>query len=112
MRMYGDLDNPTIVWDKEAKKDVAKQNREEAKQDAKSILKSEFGFFKNDSTVKIYQEKKQDKETLKMQFGPEETENPALIEKPKKDSKLKNKLKEMQEEADKNKKEKVEWEVD
>jgi hypothetical protein len=112
MRMYGDLDDPTIVWDKEAKKDVAKQNREEAKQDAKSILKSEFGFFKNDSTVKIYQEKKQDKETLKMQFGPEETENPALIEKPKKDSKLKNKLKEMQEEADKNKKEKVEWEVD
>ena len=47
-----------------------------------------------------------------MQFDPEETENPALIEKPKKDSKLKNKLKEMQEEAEKNKKEKVEWEVD
>ena len=112
MRMHGDLDDPTIIWDKEAKKDEAKQNREEAKQDAKSILKSEFGFFKSDSTVKIYQEKKQDKETLKIQFDPEETENPALIEKPKKDSKLKNKLKEMQEEADKNKKEKVEWEVD
>jgi len=112
MRMYGDLDNPTIVWDKEAKKDIAKQNREEAKQDAKSILKSEFGFFKNDSTINIYQEKKQEKEVLKMQFSPEETIDPALQEKPKKDSKLKNKLKEMQEEADKNEKEKVEWEVD
>ena len=112
MRMYGKLDSPTIEWDKDAKKEEARENREEAKQDAKSILKSEFGFFKNDTTVKIYQEKTRQKEVIEMQFGPEDEKDVLDVKKPVKDSKLKTKLKTMKDESDKYKQTDIEFEVD
>ena len=70
MRMYGDLLDPNIEWDKESRKEQAKQNREEAKMDAKSILKSEFGLFKNDTTVKSYIQEKIPHEEIEIQFNP------------------------------------------
>lgn len=76
VRMYGNLDNPTIEWDKTSRKEEAKQNREEAKQEAISILKSELGLFKKDTTVKKYQPPKKDYEVLKIEFGKEEEVNP------------------------------------
>lgn len=111
MRMYGPLDDPTIVWDKQAKKDQAKENREKAKEDARSILKTEFGFYKNDTTVKIYQEPKKQKETLHIEFGTNETD-PVEIKKPEKDSKLKNKLNKLKEQSEKERQKEVEFEVD
>jgi hypothetical protein len=104
MRMYGHLDNPTIEWDKASKKEQAKENREQAKQDAKSILKSEFGMFKKDSTIKVYVPKDIPKEELKVQFGPATKEEFKVEEKAKKDSKLKKTLqgwKEQQEQQEK-----------
>jgi hypothetical protein len=106
LRMYGNVSDPTIIWDQEAKKEQAKANREEAKKDAKSIFKTEFGMFKNDSTVKTYKEEKKPTEELKIEFGNDKKEGP--IEDPKKkkkDSKLGNTLKKWKEEADKDKKE-------
>jgi hypothetical protein len=93
MRMHGTLDKPIIEWDKTSRKEQAKQNREEAKQDAKSILKSEFGLFKNDTTVKEYKPQDMPKEELKIHFGPATKEEFKEVQKEKKDSKLKKTLK-------------------
>ena len=93
MRMHGTLDKPLIEWDKTSRKEQAKQNREEAKRDAKSILKSEFGFFKNDTTVKEYKPQEIPKEDLKIHFGPTTKEEFNDVKKQKKDSKLKRTLK-------------------
>lgn len=93
MRMHGTLDNPIIEWDKMARKEQSKQNREEAKQDAKSILKSEFGLYKNDTTVKEYHPQEMPKEDLKIHFGPATKEEFNDVKKQKKDSKLKKTLK-------------------
>jgi len=93
MRMHGTLENPIIEWDKTSSKEQVKQNREEAKQEAKSILKSEFGLFKNDTSVKTYVPKELPKEDLKIKFGPATKEEfQEEKEKQKKDSKLKNTL--------------------
>ena len=92
MRMHGTLDNPIIEWDKNARKEQAKENREEAKKDAKSILKSEFGLFKNDTTVKDFVPEQAPKEELKIHFGPSTKEEFNDVKKQKKDSKLKKTL--------------------
>lgn len=97
MRMRGTLDNPIIEWDKTSRKEQSKQNREEAKKDAKSILKSEFGLYKNDTTVKKYVPEEVPKEDLKIHFGPSNKEEFNEVKKQKKDSKLKKTLKDWKE---------------
>ena len=114
MKMYGPIDDPTIEWDKEAKKEDARENREQAKQDVKSILKTEFGFYQNDTAVKIYQEKKKGQERIELEFGDEKDSEGELPEpkKPAKDSKLKDKLNKLKEQSEKEKKQEVEFEFD
>ncbi len=108
IKMTGTSDKPIIEWDQDAKKEQAQQNREAAKQDAKSIFKTEFGLFKNDTSVKIYQPVKQAKEELHMEFGPAKKDEPVQeIKKEKKDSKINKALKKWKDEADKSKKEGV-----
>ena len=92
MRMHGTLDNPIIEWDNTSRKEQAKENREQAKQDAKSILKSEFGLFQKDTSVKVYVPKDVPKEDLKIQFGPATKKEFIEEKKQKKDSKLKKTL--------------------
>jgi hypothetical protein len=108
MRMHGTIDDPVVEWDKTSRKEQAKENREAEKETVKSILKTEFGMFKGDSTVKTYQEKEGPKETLKIEFGPAKTEEPIdQQKKTKKDSKIKNTLKNWKEESDKSKQEEI-----
>jgi len=64
MRMYGDLYNPKIEWDKTSNKEHKKEMREIAKRDAKSILKSGFGLYKNDTTVKEFIQERRPHEEL------------------------------------------------
>ena len=92
MRMHGTLENPIIEWDDVSRKEQAKENREQAKEDAKSILKSEFGLFKKDTSVKVYVPKDVPKEDLKIQFGPATKQEFIEEKKQKKDSKLKKTL--------------------
>lgn len=110
MRMYGDIDDPTIVWDKTSRKEQAKENREAEKENVRSMLKTEFGLFKNDSTVKTYQPKEGPKEELFIEFGDKKTEDPIDPKKQKKDSKIKKTLNTWKEESEKSKKEEVEFE--
>jgi hypothetical protein len=109
MRMFGALDNPTIIWDKTAKKEQAKENRKAEKENVKSIFKTEFGIFKGDTTVKTYQPKEKPKEVLQVEFGTIKTEDIKDPVKQKKDSKLKNTLKNWKQESDKSKQEEIEF---
>ena len=77
--------------DTEAEKAI-QELTEEAKKDAKSILKSEFGLFKNDSTVQEYKPQEIPKEELKIHFGPATKEEFNDVKKQKKESKLKKTL--------------------
>lgn len=106
LRMYGNLDAPNFEWDQDAKKAEAKENREQAKKDAKSILKSEFGLFKGDSTVKVYQEVKLPKETIKI-VNPNEIEKEEEVQ--KKETKIGNTLKKWKQQAEEENK--VQFEV-
>ena len=104
MKMYGMLDNPIIEWDKQSRKEQAKEKMEEEKQTTKSILKSEFGIFKNDTTVKDYVKEVIPKEELFIDFDPLQWIDTIIENKePKKDTKLNRWLDRMkkQEEAEK-----------
>ncbi|MFT5778418.1 MAG: hypothetical protein ACI837_001374 [Crocinitomicaceae bacterium] len=94
VRMYGDLSNPTIEWDKQSRKEQAKENRAAEKETVKSMWKSEFGLFKNDTTVKEYIHDRTPKDELIIEFNPTDSIDVLYDEKlPKRESKLLKKLK-------------------
>lgn len=88
MRMYGDLYDPSFEWDSEANKAYKKEQRKQAADDARSIFKSEFGLFKNDTTVQEYVREKFEHEKIDIIINPTE-QNDEFIEqtKPKKERK-------------------------
>lgn len=108
LKMFGTVSNPILKWDTDAKKEQSKVKREEEKQTTKSILKTEFGLFKNDTSVKLFKEVKKPKEELKMEFENDKKNEIEPPIKPKKESKFSNTLKKWKQEADKEKKENVE----
>lgn len=114
MRMYGSLYDPNFEWDAAANKEHKQQQREQEKQDVKSIFKTEFGMFKNDTTVQEYVKERRPHEIIEVLTNPTE-ENDEIIERttPKRDSKalkwLKAQQKEMKEERGGG--EKIEWEL-
>ena len=112
MRMYGNIENPTIEWDKQSRKETTKENMAKEKEDVKSLLKSEFGLFKNDTSVKNYvKEKNPPKEEMIIEFDPDNSVEPFIEEKqPKKDSKINRILDKMKKESEAEKKEKFEIE--
>lgn len=65
INMAGNLDDPIYSIDKGEMKATFKENVSEEKQNMKSVLKSEFGLFKKDSTVK---QKKSDPKNEKFEF--------------------------------------------
>lgn len=101
LRMYGTLDKPIYEWDKEGRKVQAQAYRAEEKVQAKSMLKSEFGFFQKDSTVKAYVPKDVPKEELKIKFGPASKQEFLEEKKQTKDSKLKKTLNTWKEQQEK-----------
>lgn len=54
LTMTGPLDNPTFALDSDERKNDLKENMANEKQDLKSMLKTEFGIFKKDTTVQQY----------------------------------------------------------
>lgn len=110
MRMHGTTENPIIEWDTEAKKEQAKENREAAKKEALSILKTEFGFRKGDTTIGIYKPIKKPTEELQIDFSNSKDE--PVIE-PKQESEFKKKMKNrIQKLKESSKGEEVEFDVD
>lgn len=81
VRMTGTINKPIITWDTKARKEQAKENRQAAKEEAFSILKSEFGFKKNDTTVKKYVPKAAPKEEIRINFDGPKEDDPEKTEK-------------------------------
>lgn len=72
LKMYGNLANPQFAWDKEAKKQNTKEYNQQEKENLKSMLKSDLGLFKKDSTVKKMETKVAPRETVILDDGKEE----------------------------------------
>ncbi len=104
MRMYGDLFDPSFEWDAEANKAYKKEQRQKAADDARSIFKSEFGLFKNDTTVQEYVQEKFEHEKIEIIINPTENNDEHIEEtKPKPDGKGLRWLKKEQEKMKKEK---------
>lgn len=69
LKMFGSLSNIQMAWDQAARKAYKKEQREQEKQDIKGMLKSEFGFFKKDTSVQKYQQNIKAKERIEIDFG-------------------------------------------
>ncbi len=109
MKMVGALDNPQITWDKEASKQQQKENRENAKKEALSILKSGLGIGKKDSTIQNYQSPKKKEVVFEVDYGDKkETKEPPKEEK----SALQKTIDKKIEEAKKQKQPQVEFEIE
>lgn len=108
MRMHGTMDFPIIEWDKQASKEERKEYNETEKANFKSMLKSDFGMYNNDTTVKTYTKNPKQKETIELDYGDEP--DPDAKEKKTKDGKFSKWMKK-QEEDQKGKK-KIEVEFD
>ncbi len=109
LKMTGDIYDPILEWDREKQKQKAKEYREQEKKQIKEMLKSEFGVFKNDTTVKEFKEEEPPKEELKIDWNPtkgegkkEELEEEKTQKEPKKKkSKLKKALEKLKEQQQK-----------
>lgn len=78
LHMYGHLDDPIYELDSEEKHEEIKQNIIQEKKDIKSILKSETGLFKGDTSVKEYKEPEKVEPTFEIEweeFDKKETDN-------------------------------------
>jgi hypothetical protein len=90
-KISGTTESPRFEWDFNQAKKEAKQQREEAKKEALSILKTEFGFRKGDTTIATYQQPiDKPKEILILDFSGKKEVDP--VEAPKKESELKKKI--------------------
>lgn len=111
LRMFGDLSNPSIEWDKAASREQRKQEIAQEKEDVKSILKTEFGLYKKDTTIQEYIHVKKEHETIEVEFNPEETVDPIIDQKkPKKDTRINRFIDKMREETEAEKEKSIEIE--
>ncbi len=115
MQMYGDLANPSIKWDFESWKENIKAYNEEEKKNMKSMLKTEFGLFKNDTSVKTYIKTEEPHEELIIQFDPVNAIDTVIENKtPEKEKEMPKWLKKLKQQAEKEEKEEetVEFDID
>lgn len=112
LKMFGTIDNPSFAWDKEAKKAVKEEQREQAKDDLKSALKTGFGINKKDTTITELKTDAPKEEKIIMDFGKgndEDDLDPA--QKKKKKNALQRKIEQWKKENEEEKS-KSEFEVD
>ena len=77
IHMTGTVDKPTIKYDRKAMKQKIKQDIKDEKKNLKKLLNEEFGWFKNDTTLKNQdsRNKKQDQK-FKVEFNPDSKKKP------------------------------------
>ncbi|MEO9258392.1 MAG: AsmA-like C-terminal region-containing protein, partial [Crocinitomicaceae bacterium] len=68
LHLFGNTSQLKFAWDKSEKKAFQDEKRKEEKQNIKSVLKSGLGFYKNDTTVKLYTEKKAPESKIEFSF--------------------------------------------
>jgi len=112
LKMYGTIDRPLFAWDKEAKKAVKEEQRDQAKDDFKSALKTGFGINKKDTSINALKSDVKQEEKVIMDFGkgdPEDDLDPE--QKKKKKNALQRKIEQWKKENEEEKS-KSEFEVD
>ncbi|MDX2360767.1 MAG: AsmA-like C-terminal region-containing protein [Crocinitomicaceae bacterium] len=110
MRMTGDFADPDIEWDKESSRQNRQEYNAQEKKDLKSMMKSEFGLFRNDTSVKAFVQTNVPTEELIIQFDPVNSIDTIIeVKTPEKDTKIRRKLRQWEEE---DKDEEVEFEFD
>lgn len=72
IHMFGPLKGARYEWDREEKKADRQEQWQKEKDNLKSIIKEEFGFFKKDTTVKVKEATKDDVKFI-MQWDEQET---------------------------------------
>lgn len=84
LTMSGNIDNPTFALDKDERKNDIKESVEQEKSTVKSMLKTEFGMFKKDSTVqKVQPDKKREFEFIFYEEDSEDQKDEKVKEKNK-----------------------------
>jgi len=68
LKMFGTLTNLQFVWDSDARKEHEKEERQQEILDIKGVLKTEFGLFKNDTTVRTRQGSSRAQEIIEIDF--------------------------------------------
>jgi hypothetical protein len=109
-RIHGTTEKPQFTWDFEQAKQDNKQKRQEAKQEAISILKSEFSRNKSDSTYRPYAAKPTQKEEIFIDFS-NKREEETIIDS-KKESEIGKRLKQKLNNMKKEQNPKVEFEIE
>lgn len=107
MTMSGSLDDPQFAMDSDERKNDIKENLAQEKQDLKSMLKTEFGLFKKDSTVTKMEQKNQ--RQVEFIFYEEEGEQPDSTRQKDRNKNRTNKLFNKLKEDKKNDEEEVEF---
>lgn len=75
LRMKGSIDDPTFSWDKEAQRQLRQENREQAKEDFKSVLKTGLGINKKDTTIQEYKTSTKPEEKMIVTYATDSIEN-------------------------------------
>jgi len=112
MRMHGDLYDPFIEWDRESQKEAAQERREQEKAELKSLLKSEFGFFRGDTTVHQHPGNQRRENEIIIVTDPLDDFNEVHEEKkPKRNGQLFRTLRKWEEEKKKSEKEDIDFDL-
>jgi hypothetical protein len=77
LTMKGTIDDPDIAYDRKGLKQNIKENMKEEKQNLKSLLNEEFGWFKKDSTIIHKKKKENGKFEIEWEEGKVKKEDPA-----------------------------------
>lgn len=91
LRMQGTTSNPEFSMDKDAARQKRKNQFEEEKNNFKSILKEEFGLFKNDTTLSGVEEEEKAKTRFEVEWDNLEQKKDSLSKSDKKKKKEKEK---------------------
>jgi hypothetical protein len=85
LHLFGNTNRLKFTWDKAEKKAYQEEKWKEENQTIKSVLKSELGLFKNDTSVKLYTKKKAPEDKIEVSFdNPNEQETSIKEEQKKK----------------------------
>jgi hypothetical protein len=84
--MKGNIDNPTITYDKSGAKQKIKEDIKAEKQTIKNILKEEFGLFKKDTLQNRKQNNLKSDQKFQLQVGDSETKNEKSLQPKKKET--------------------------
>lgn len=93
LKMYGTFEQPKFSWDKEAKQAEKTKQKEEAKADLNSALKTGFGINKKDSSIQELKQKTAPEDKIIMDFGNDKEDLDEQPEEPQKEEgKVKRKI--------------------